>query len=49
LPVAAAQGHGQHAVGHIVLGQRARVDQGKGFIATDDLVVEATKRFMNAE
>jgi hypothetical protein len=23
LPVAAAQGHGQHAVGHIVLGQRA--------------------------
>ncbi|MNO77211.1 hypothetical protein D3C76_683120 [compost metagenome] len=41
LPVAATQRNGQHAVGHIVLGQGARVDLRQRLIAADDLVIDA--------
>ncbi|MNO92194.1 hypothetical protein D3C76_837610 [compost metagenome] len=41
LPIAAAQRNRQHAVGDIVVGQRARVDRGQRFVATDDLMIDA--------
>ena len=41
LPIAAAQRNSQHAVGDIVLGQRARIDRGLCVVAADDLMIDA--------